>query len=209
MINTYEQEIDTLMQEQDEVIAAQQDGDFAIRDLGTAVWADGLVYENEQKVAEIEAVYKARLDAFKSKLDEWKESASKKYVNNIEFFKVHLHAFHMRVMDEERAKKSKKISKTIKLPNRSLTCTKQQPEILINGKEASKAKDDPLFVQFVKENNPECIQQEVKWGDYKKLLKQKEIDGKLRYVDDAGQPLEFIELIEREEKLDWKLNKSE
>lgn len=198
-----------MFQEQDEVYLIQQDDSFAIRDLGTATWADSIVYQNELKVGEIEAVYNQRLEAMKSKLDVWKDSASKKHLNNIEFFKVHLHAFHMRVLDEEKAKGVKKLSKTIKLPTRNLTMTKQQPEILINGKEASKAKDDVIFVNFVKENNPEFIKEEVKWGDYKKTLKQKDIDGKLTYIDDAGQPIDFIELIERGDKLDWKLLKED
>jgi hypothetical protein len=207
----YENEVNELLQEQDEVYLIQQDDSFAIRDLGTAAWADNIVRENELKVAEIEAVYNQRLEAMKSKLDVWKDSASKKHLNNIEFFKVHLHAYHLRVIDEEKANgvPDKKLSKTIKLPTRNLTMTKQQPEILINGKESSKAKSDPVFVKFVKENNPEFIKEEVSWGDYKKTLKQKEIDGKLTYFDDAGQPIDFIELVERGVKFDWKIIKDE
>ncbi|GFN32463.1 host-nuclease inhibitor Gam family protein [Paenibacillus xylaniclasticus] len=200
-------QIEDVLLEEDEVQQLQQDQTWSIRDYGSAVWADSVVHEREQKIEEIEYIYNERVEAFIKKMDEWREQASKKYLNDIEFFKVHLHAYHMRVLDEERAQNAKKLSKTIKLPFRTLTFTKQQPEILINGKEVSKAKDDPNFVAFVKANNPEFLKEEVNWGDYKKTLKAQKIDGKLIYIDEKGQPLEFIQLIERSEKLDWKLNK--
>ena len=54
----------------------------------------------------------------------------------------------MKKIEEEKAenvellakgKKEKKLSKTIKLPYRDLTCKAQQPVILINGKEQIKS----------------------------------------------------------------------
>jgi hypothetical protein len=206
-MTTYNQQIEEALLEDDEVYQLQQDQAWGVYDYGMAVWVDGILVEKEKKVEEIEQIYNERMDSFKAKMDLWKESAAKKHVNDIEFFKQHLHAYQLRVIDEEKANKAKKISSTIKLPTRSLTFKKQQPEILVNGKEVSKAKDDPSFVQFVKENSPDFIKEEVRWGDYKKILKQTNIDGKLFYVDDAGQPLEFIQLIERPEKCDWTLNK--
>lgn len=206
-MEAYNQQIEELLLEDDEVYQLQQNEKWAVRDYSTAVWVDSVIVEREQKIAEIEQIYNERMEAFKAKMDQWKESASKKYLNDIEFFKTHLHGYHLRVMDEEKAKGAKKISTTIKLPTRSLTFKKQQPEILLNGKEITKAKDDAQFIQFVKENSPEFIKEEVKWGDYKKVLKQQVIDGRLMYVDDAGQPIDFIQLIERPEKLDWTLNK--
>lgn len=206
-MTTYNQQIEDALLEDDEVYQLQQDQAWGVYDYGMAVWCDGILVEKEKKIEEIEQIYKERMDSFKAKMDQWKESAAKKHVSDIEFFKQHLHAYQLRVIDEEKANKAKKISSTIKLPTRSLTFKKQQPEILVNGKEVSKAKDDPNFVQFVKENSPDFIKEEVKWGDYKKILKQTTIDGKLTYVDDGGLPLEFIQLIERPEKLDWTLNK--
>lgn len=206
-MTTYNQQIEDALLEDDEVYQLQQDQSWAVRDYGTAVWVDGILVEKEKKIEEIEQIYKERMDSYKAKMDQWKESAAKKHVNDIEFFKQHLHAYQLRVIAEEKAKNTKKISSTIKLPTRSLTFKKQQPEILVNGVEVSKAKDDSTFVQFVKDNSPDFIKEEVKWGDYKKTLKQKEIDGKLVYMDADGQPLEFIQLIERPEKCDWTLNK--
>jgi inosine/xanthosine triphosphate pyrophosphatase family protein len=211
MTNTYNEQIDEALLEADEVYQLQQDEHWAIRDYSSAVWADGIVTGNEKKVSEIEQIYNDRLEAFKTKLEQWKENASKKHLSDIEFFKTHLHAYHMRVLDDEIARNvpEKKRSKTIKLPSRKLKCTKQQPEIFINGKEATKAKNDPLFIAYVKANNPEHINEEVAWGNYKKTLKQAEIDGKLVYIDDAGQQIDFIDLIERGEKYDWELLKEE
>lgn len=206
-MSIYNQQIEDALLEDDEVYQLQQDQTWGVYDYGMAVWCDGILVEKEKKIAEIEQIYKEHMDSYKAKMDQWKESAAKKHINDIEFFKTHLHAYHLRVIDEEKANKAKKISSTIKLPTRSLTFKKQQPEILIDGVEISKTKDNKQFVKFVKENSPDFIKEEVKWGDYKKILKQTNIDGKLTYVDDGGLPLEFIQLVERPEKLDWSLNK--
>lgn len=204
MSTTYNNELNEIFLEEDEVSLIQTQEYWSIYDLNTAIWADGIVAENEQKISEIEEIYQKRMNEFKLKMDTWKENASRKHIKNIEFFKTHLMLYHMRVLDEEKAKGAKKLSKTIKLPTRELKCVKQQPEIYIYGKEASKAKDVPEFVKYVKEYNPDYIKEEVKWGDLKKSLKQVEVEGKLAYVDETGQVLDFIELIEREESFDWK-----
>jgi hypothetical protein len=207
-MNTYEEQLSEEFLEIDEVERIRQDERWSIKDLATAVWADGVVAENEKKVAEIEEIYNKRLEEFKTKLDQWKENASKKYLNTIDFFKTHLHVYHMRVLDEERARgvPESKQTKTIKLPTRKLECRKQKPEALIDGVEVVKAKSNPKFVSYVKENSPEFIKtsEEVLWDKFKKTLKQVKVDGKLMYVDSTGQKIDFIELIERPEKYDWK-----
>jgi hypothetical protein len=203
----YQEQLHELFEEQDEVNHIRQDETWRINDLSTALWADGVVHEKELKIAEIEKIYEERKEQLLHKLDEWKERSIKPLQDDIDFFKTHLHVWHMRVLEEERARGVKKESKTIKLQYRDLTCRKKPPEIIINGKEPSKAKDDPVFVKFVKENNPEYIKEEVKWAEYKKTLKQQEVEGKFVYVDEAGQPIDFIELIERGEEFDWKVHK--
>jgi hypothetical protein len=203
----YKEELHEIFEEQDEVNQIRQDERWKISDLSTALWADGIIHEKEVKIAEVEKLHKERKESLIRKLDEWLERTTKPLENDIEFFKTHLHVYHMRVLEEERAAGAKKESKTIKLQYRDLTCKKQQPEILINGKETDKAKTDPEFVKFVKSNNPEFIKEEVKWGDYKKTLQQKEFEGKLVYVDEAGQPIDFIKLVERGETYDWNLHK--
>jgi hypothetical protein len=111
----------------------------------------------------------------------------------------------MKVVEEEKRNNAKKLSKTIKLQYRDLTYRKQNPQILINGKEPEKAKGDPMLVSFVKENRPDLIKEEVAWKEFKDTLKQVEIDGKLMYVDENGEPITFIELVPREDKFDWKV----
>lgn len=209
--NNYENELNEMFEEQDEINQLQQDQSWAIRDLNTAVWADGIVHAAEVKIEEIDAVYEERKQKLIEKLDAWRDDASKKHKRDIDFFKTHLHMWHMITLEQEQANgvPEKKQSKTIKLPYRELTCRKQQPEILVYGKEPSKVKNDPNFVAFVKENNPEHIKEEVSWGDYKKTLKVQEHNGKLVYVDDAGQTLDFIELIEKGTAFDWKVKKDE
>lgn len=218
----YQNEVDIIIDEQDDTYQLLQDPTWKITSLELATWADEKIHEKEVKIAEVEKVADKNIEALKAKierLEQWKEDATKRDKDDITFFKEHLHLWHNKKIEQEKleneelkakGKKEKKLSKTIKLPYRDLTSKIQQPVILINGKEPIKAKDDELFVKYVKENNPECIKttEEVKWSEYKDTLKTKTHDGKLIYVDDAGAPIEFIQLTERGEKYDWKLNKN-
>ncbi|MNI94213.1 hypothetical protein D3C73_1522770 [compost metagenome] len=74
---------------------------------------------------------------------------------------------------------------------------------MYKGVKVIEAKTDPEFIGFVENNNPELIKKEVKWGDYKKTLKQADVDGKLVYVDEDGKVVPNIELILQPEKYDW------
>lgn len=215
----YQNEVDNIIEDQDETFWLQQDTGWKIDSLELAVWADEKIHEKEVKIAEVEKVADdniAALEAKIEKLKQWKEESTKKDKADITFFKEHLHIWHMKKIEEEKAestelvakgKKEKKLSKTIKLPYRDLTCKAQQPIILINGKEPSKAKADDEFVKFVKESTPEFIEtkEEVKWGEYKVTLQTKTHDGKLVYVNQDGEPIDFISLKEQGDKYDWKL----
>ncbi|MGM1044791.1 MAG: hypothetical protein ACQEXX_01455 [Bacillota bacterium] len=212
-------EVDNIIEEHDDTYTLQQDPTWKITSLELAVWADEKLHELEVKISEVEKVADSNIDALKAKIEKlelWKEEATKKEKDNTTFFKEHLHLYHQRVMEEQMLdnekliandKKPKKITKTIKLPYRDLTCKSQSPSILINGKEPAKAKDDEVFLKYVKENNPEFIKtvEEVKWGDFKDTLKTTVLNGKLVYVDDAGSPINFITLAERRDKYDWRL----
>lgn len=206
-MTSYNQQIEDMLLEEDEIYQLQQDQTWRINDLGKAVWADGLVHEIEMKIEEIEQIYKERMESYTTKLNEWKEKASKKHVNDIEFFKTHLHAYHQRIIAEEEANKSKKKTKTIKLPYRSLTIRDQAHQILVNGKEVDKAKNDPELIALAKIFGDNLIKEEVKWADLKKSLKEATFDDKPVYIDSEGNVIEFIQLIERPAKLDWTLNK--
>ncbi|MBX4152379.1 host-nuclease inhibitor Gam family protein [Paenibacillus lautus] len=215
----YQNEVDNIIEDQDETFWLQQDTGWKIDSLELAVWADEKIHEKEVKIAEVEKVADGNIEALEAKIEklkQWKEESTKKDKTDITFFKEHLHLWHMKKIEEEKVenvellakgKKEKKLSKTIKLPYRDLTCKAQQPVILINGKEPSKAKSDDEFVKFVKESNPEFIEtkEEVKWGEYKATLQTKPHDGKLVYVDQNGEPIDFIMLKEQGEKYDWKL----
>ena len=146
----YQNEVDNIIEDQDETFWLQQDTGWKIDSLELAVWADEKIHEKEVKIAEVEKVADgniATLEAKIEKLKQWKEESTKKDKTDITFFKEHLHLWHMKKIEEERAenvellakgKKEKKLSKTIKLPYRDLTCKAQQPVILINGKSHQK-----------------------------------------------------------------------
>ncbi|OMD66906.1 host-nuclease inhibitor Gam family protein [Paenibacillus odorifer] len=216
----YQNEVEDLIEDQDESGYIMQDETWRINSMDLAVWADSLIHDKEERIAEIENVANNNIQALEAKVEklkQWKEDSTKKDQSDIAFFKEHLHLWHMNTIRNEKHentelvaidKEPKKLSLTVKLPYRNLTCRAQQPVITLNGKEIGKAKDDAAFVQFVKENSPEFIQttEEVKWGEYKKTLKMIEHNGKMIYVDGVtGDPLEFIDLKKQDEKYDWKI----
>lgn len=215
----FQNEVNEIIEEQDDLYQLQHDPTWRITSLELAVWADEKIHERELKIAEVEKIADQNIEALKKKiekLEQWKEDATKKDRDSITFFKEHLHLWHKNLLEQEKleneelkakGKKEKKLSKTIKLPYRDLTSKTQQPSILINGKEPAKAKDDMEFVQFVKVSNPEFIKtiEEVKWSEYKDTLSTRVVDGKLMYIDQNGEPISFIQLIERGEKFDWKV----
>jgi hypothetical protein len=217
----YQHEVSELIDDQDDTYIIQQDQSWRINDLETAVWADEKIHEKEIKIFEIENVADSNIKALEEKIEKlkiWKEESTKNSKSEITFFKEHLHLWHEKKIGKEKAenedlklkgKKEKKLSLTIKLPYRNLTCRTQQPVITVNGKEIAKAKDDEVFVKYVKESNPSMIKtiEEVKWAEFKDTLKTSTVDGKLTYVDEDGSPIDFINLQVRGDKYDWKVNK--
>lgn len=132
-------------------------------------------------------------------------------------------------------KKPLKISKSIKLTYRDLTSKVQQPEIkkddtlltawveenqsrpipvsnLLNFLK-SKEEDAQLTVKeiydFLGTYEAEHVKREPKlsWGELKKTLTEKDINGKLFYIDESGQVVPYVELIKRGVAYDWKLLK--
>ena len=168
---------------------------FKIDSLELAVWADKIIKEAEDKVENIIQIADYNIQKLKDKiekLEQWKVEAAKKDNSTIEFFKNHLHAYHIRVLEQETSKGVKKLSKTIKLPNRDLTCKAQQPEFI---------KDD-ILTDWVAINHPDFIEtkQTLKWGEFKKTLT---IHDKT-VIDENGEVVP-ITVVERPDKFDWKL----
>jgi|GEM_PF-3360020 len=215
----YQNEVNELIEDQDELSYIIQDETWKVLDLATAVWVDEKIHEREVKIAEVEKVADDNITALEAKIEKlkaWKDASTKVDKDRITFFKEHLHIWHSKLIDCEKqineeliakGKKEKKLSLTVKLPYRNLTCRNQSPEIIINGKDTLNAKKDETFVKYVKENSPQYIKttEEVKWSEYKDSLNTSVIDGELMYVDENGSPIEFIKLQQRGEKYDWKL----
>lgn len=220
-LENYESSMNEIMEEESEFSVYRNDEKWSVKNLETLIWCDSIIYEKEQAIAEKENIADNNISRLEEKitlLKEWKENATKKEKSDIDFFQSHMMVYHMKLIDEEKesnkileanGKKPKPITKSIKLPFSTLACRAQAAEAFIGGKELTKAKDDPAFVQFVKENNPEFINEEVAWGEYKKTLKQTTVDGKLVYLDDASQFVDIIQLNERADKFERKANKKE
>lgn len=212
-IPNYEDELNNILEEQDETDRLRQDERWTVTSLNSAIWVDSIIREKEVSILEKESIADESIAKLQEKIDrliQWKEESTKKERKDIEFFKTHLTLWHMSTIDAElnenetlkaAGKKEKPISKTIKLPYRDLTYRAQQPEALVNGKEITKAKDDPSLVSFVKANNPEFIKEEVQWGEYKKTL----TNNNGVYIDSNGQVVDVISLVEKPAKFDWKV----
>jgi hypothetical protein len=218
-LENYNEELNNIMEEESEFSIYRNDERWGIYNLETAVWADSLIYEKELSIEAKEKIADdniAKLEVKIQQLKEWKENATKKEKSDVEFFENHLIIYLTNLIKEEKAentrlvalgKKEKPITKSIKLPFSVLSCRAQQAEATVEGKEIAKAKDNVEFVKFVKETNPEFINEEVAWGEYKKTLSQIKLNGRLTYMDQNGAPMEFINLMERPDKLERKANK--
>ncbi|ASA22668.1 hypothetical protein [Paenibacillus donghaensis] len=156
----YQNEAEELIEDQDETVHYMQDESWSVKDLSGAVWADGMIHEKEVKISSIEAIADNNIAALEAKIEKlkvWKENSTRNDVNGITFFKTHLHLWHEKLVRSEKeenkelvakGKKEKKLSQTIKLPYRNLTCRTQQPEI---------TKDEEQLVQWVNTNYSEDI----------------------------------------------------
>lgn len=148
----YEEQLNELFEDQDEVRRVQNDEYFSIKDLQTALWADGILYEKEQKIAQIKSIFNERKDKMLLKLEEWLKQSLAPLEKDVEFFETHLKVYQANLIAEERANKVKKESKTIKLAYRDLKVAKQQPEII---------KDDEKLLEWVEKNHSENIPTDI------------------------------------------------
>ncbi|BAU27605.1 Gam-like protein [Aneurinibacillus soli] len=166
---------------------------WQVTDLKGAMWADERINEAQLKVDEIDVLAEERIESLQRKIDivnQWKEEAKKPYLDTISFFAGKLMLYLQQTIQEQIEAGKKKITKSLKLPFSKPSFKKKQPEV---------KRDDEQLLTWLEANHPEFIERKptVKWGDFKKVLTQTEVDGKLVYVDECGQVVPHVELNER------------
>ena len=191
------EKLDEMLQEESTI----NEESFRITDLKLAIWADEKAHDAEVKLQEIDTLADERIAVLQAKIDklnEWREEAKRPYLSSIEFFKQHLLAYLAQTIREQIESGAKKIAKSVKLPFRTLQAKSQQPEII---------KDDALLTAWADANTQGFVEYKptLKWGELKKTLTMQNVNGQLVYVDENGEIVPHITLIERPDVLDWKV----
>lgn len=211
-MENYQEQVELILNEEDqeELEEVYQNEKWKIESMESAIWADSMIFDKKQEIYQIEKTADEgikKLQAKINKLEEWKETATSNSKNGIEFFKQHLFIFLKKQMEEDKAKDEKKIRKVLKLPYHKVAYKTQKPEGYIEDKKVTDNANHPQFVDFVKKSDSKFILESVQWGEYKKTLTEVTRDGKTSYVDQNGQVVEIITMVDRPDFFELKENK--
>lgn len=159
---------------------------FKINDLETAAWAMRKIRAYNQKIKEIEDLYKSELD----RLKKWKESATKTHSNHISFFEAILSEYLM----EQRANDPKF---RITTPAGSVSTRRQQPKFIIEDQEA-------LINWLLDNGNSDLVRvrKEPQMAELKKIFTN--VDNSL--VDGNGEIVPGIIIRQQPEKIVIKID---
>ncbi|MEJ1715024.1 hypothetical protein SMA37_25780, partial [Escherichia coli] len=82
--------------------------------MNLAVWADNLIHDKEEKIAEIENITNVNIEALQAKIEklkQWQEDSTKKFHNDISFFKEHLYLWHTNTIKDEKLENEELVAK--------------------------------------------------------------------------------------------------
>jgi Bacteriophage Mu Gam like protein len=120
-------------------------------------------------------------DAERERINDWENRELVALHSDKNYFESLVSAYHAKQLEENPK------AKTLSTPfgKSKSRATKEQP----------KAVDKDKLLQHVKETGmTEFIKEEVKWGDFKKILHIHEVDGKPVAIDESGTIVEGVEI---------------
>ncbi|NPC94813.1 hypothetical protein HOO54_22215 [Bacillus sp. WMMC1349] len=150
--------------------ASQDHPQFEIMDMNSLNWAFRKIAALKTQEKEIKALAATE----RQRIEEWESSELKPIKDNLSFFEGLVSAYHIKQLEQDPK------TKTLSTPygKSKSRATKEQP------KQADKEK----LLHHVKEAGlTEFIKEDVKWGDLKKSLSIKDVDGKKVVLDENGQ----------------------
>ncbi|MFE3973153.1 MULTISPECIES: host-nuclease inhibitor Gam family protein [unclassified Peribacillus] len=168
---------------------------FAVTDLETATEANHRISYFEDRKQEIDAIIEKQIAPFLDKIEKvksWGEEAKKEFIEKQAHYSIHLEMY-LREEVKKQIDSGKKPKKTISLPYGKISLKKQQPEF---------KKDDELLMNYAKENGFIKVKESLDWEGIKKQSTAHE--GVL--IDEQGQLIPGVKVVERPEKFDLKLD---
>ncbi|MCY7999352.1 host-nuclease inhibitor Gam family protein [Bacillus haynesii] len=150
---------------------------FEITDMNSLNWAFRKIAALKTQEKEIKALAATE----RQRIDEWETQELKPVADNLDFFENLVSVYHSKQLEQD--PKAKTLSTPYgKSKSRAI---KEQP----------KPADKDQLLKHVKEAElTEFIKEDVKWGDFKKSLSIKEVDGKKVVVDENGQAVPGVEI---------------
>lgn len=159
--------------EQEETEQAERDA-FIVNNLSKLGWAFQKLAALQAKEQEIKDYAKAEVERIKA----WEKEEVGKLANDIQFFQGHIERYHFsQLLDDSKAK-------TISTPYGKSKSTTSGP--------APQSVDDKALLQHIKTNGFTeylKVEESVKWGEFKKLIKITETDDGLAAFDEDGQAI--------------------
>jgi hypothetical protein len=200
--------LDLFLQDEEPIeVAVPEKDEFVVDSLEKAVWVDEKAKQHEEEIKKIDAIASEKIAQYQAKIDrikQWQEDQKLAHLNSLEWAKAKLSNYLFWTITEQVQKGVKKVSKSIKLPFRNISFSKQPPELKDTVNNAKVDKDNAVLLQWVRENYPELVEtkESVKWGDFKKILN---ITDEAVIVKESGEMLDFIQVQTKEDKFDWKV----
>lgn len=153
-----------------EDLQSEEVAKFEVNDLESLTWTFRKIVALNEEINKNKKV----ADAEHARISEWERQVNKAHEESIEFFKMHVQAYHAKQLEEDPK------AKTISTPYGKSKSRKS--------KEAPEKENEEAILQHVIENGmDDYIKTSLKWSDLKKAVKIVEIAGEKAVVDENGQ----------------------
>jgi hypothetical protein len=180
------------MNEQEEEIAKQP---FLVTDLDSAAEAQRRITYFNERMTEIDEITEKQIAPFLAKIEkirEWGGQAKREYIDKALNYEVLLESY-IRNEITKQVDAGKKPKKSIKLPYGTIALKKQQPEF---------QKDEVMLLEYAKSEGFVKVKESTDWAELKKKCEVHE--GRL--IDDNGQVVPGVSVVEREDRFELKLD---
>lgn len=169
---------------------------FGVVDLESAAEAQRRIAYFEERKAEIDAIIEKQIAPFLEKIEKikaWGEQAKVEFIEKQTHYSNHLEQY-LRTEIQKQIDAGKKAKKTIKLPYGKISLKSQQPEF---------QKNDEELLPYAKGAGYAKMSWSVDWAGLKKSCTV--VNGKL--VDENGEFVPGVSVVDRDEKFECKLDK--
>ncbi|MEK4030858.1 host-nuclease inhibitor Gam family protein [Pseudobacillus sp. FSL P4-0506] len=168
---------------------------FIVTTLEDAAEAQRRVSYFKDRQAEIDAIIEKQIEPFLKKIEmikEWGEEAKKEFIEKESYYTATLEQY-LRSEVERQVEAGKKPKKTLTLPYGKISLKKQQPEFV---------KDEEKIFEYAKQSGLIKVKESTDWAELKKQCQV--VNGVM--VDENGEVVPGIQVVERDDKFEIKLD---